>query len=134
MDGPGRIMNMRTFWRSSVVLTLGLCASGAWAEEGTWRPAAQSGQIIARAAADDGNRWYASAEYLLWWTKASPTPILVTTGDPRDGAFAGALGRSGTLPLFGDQDVGIDPHSGGRLNFGYWFTDDHCIGLDFSGF
>jgi hypothetical protein len=24
--------------------------------------------------------------------------------------------------------------SGGRLNFGYWFTDDHCIGVDFGGF
>jgi hypothetical protein len=74
------------------------------------------------------------AEYLLWWMKASPTPVLVTTGSPSAGAFAGAFGQPGTAPLFGGQDVGTQVRSGGRINFGYWFTDDHCIGLDFGAF
>lgn len=80
------------------------------------------------------HRWYVSAEYLVWWLRASPTPVLVSTGSLSDGAFAGASNRAATQALFGGDNVGTEARSGGRLRFGYFFTDDHCIGLDFGAF
>ena len=68
-----------------------------------------------RDGGGDGNRFYVSGEYLLWWTKGDPLPPLVTAGSPGDllvpGVSAGALGRPGTVALFGntDADAGGDP-------------------------
>jgi hypothetical protein len=76
-----------------------------------------------------GNRWYASAEYLLWWFKGQPVPPLVTSGALGD-PIPGALGNPGTTVLFGGRDLGNGAHSGGRFMLGYWFFDDHCLGLD----
>jgi hypothetical protein len=76
-----------------------------------------------------GNRFWASAEYLLWWTRGMHLPPLVTTGSAAD-AIPGALGQRGTAILYGDNDVLGDIRSGGRFAVGYWLTDDHCLGID----
>jgi hypothetical protein len=76
-----------------------------------------------------GNRFYASAEYLLWWTRGMHLPPLVTTGSIAD-ADPGALGQPHTQILYGDQYVLNGVRSGARFNAGWWFTDDHCIGID----
>src|SRR5262245_8106792 len=55
---------------------------------------------------------WASAEYLLWWTKGDRLPPLLTTspvGTPL--ANAGVLGRPGTSVLFGDERVNDDARS-----------------------
>lgn len=80
-----------------------------------------------------GNRFYASADYLLWWIKGSNTPPLVTRGSLGD-PIPGALGLPGTTVLFGGGSVEDNPFSGGRFNFGYWFGDQHLLGIDFGGF
>jgi hypothetical protein len=61
--------------------------------------------------------------------KESPIPPLVTTspvGTPRE--LAGVLGAPGTVVLFpGD---GNPERSGGRFTIGFWFDNDHTIGLE----
>jgi hypothetical protein len=80
-----------------------------------------------------GNRFYVSAEYLMWFMKNSPAPPLVT-GTFAPGPTPGALGDPGTLILFGGTGIDTWVHSGARFNAGYWFDDDQCIGLDGSVF
>jgi Putative beta barrel porin-7 (BBP7) len=79
------------------------------------------------------DRFYVSGEYLLWWIKGSNTPPLVTRGSAGD-PVPGALGLPGTTVLFGGGGVEDNPFSGGRLNVGYWFGDQHLLGVDFGGF
>ncbi len=80
-----------------------------------------------------GDRFYVTGEYLLWWIRTSNTPPLVTRGSAGD-AVPGALGLPGTTVLFGGRGVEDNPMSGGRLNLGYWFGDQHLLGLDFGAF
>jgi hypothetical protein len=72
-----------------------------------------------------GDRWYASAEYLLWWFKGEPVPPLVTSGS-MGAAIPGALGMPGTSVLFGGRNEENGAHSGGRFYIGRWFGDE-CI-------
>jgi hypothetical protein len=80
-----------------------------------------------------GYRFWASADYLLWWMKGASLPPLVTTspaGTPQ--SMAGVLG-SGTTVLFGDSNVNNDVRSGGRVTFGLWDACGKC-GLEFDFF
>jgi hypothetical protein len=81
------------------------------------------------------NRLYGSADYLLWWVKGSPLPPLVTAGSFGD-PMPGAIGPNnpGTSILFGNKDYGTGARSGGRFLVGWWFTDDHLIGIEGGGF
>jgi hypothetical protein len=79
------------------------------------------------------DRWYVSAEYLAWWVKGDATPPLVTTGSVND-PIPGALGQPHTQILFGGSDLGSGIRSGARVGAGYWFTDDHALGVDGSFF
>jgi hypothetical protein len=79
------------------------------------------------------NRFYGSAEYLLWWVRGSPLPPLVTTG-PTSDAIPGALGQANTQVLFGGSTVGTGARSGLRGTIGYWFNDDHTLGVEVGGF
>jgi hypothetical protein len=72
-----------------------------------------------------GDRWYASAEYLLWWFKGEAVPPLVTSGSV-GAAIPGALGLPGTTVLFGGRNEENGAHSGGRFMIGRWFGDE-CI-------
>ena len=75
-------------------------------------------------------RYWASAEYLLWWTKKDNLPPLVTTGVPPG---TGALGQPGTVVLFGgDQDYGV--RQGVRLTAGMWLDDCQRKGVEVSTF
>ncbi|HLJ93583.1 MAG TPA: BBP7 family outer membrane beta-barrel protein [Gemmataceae bacterium] len=76
--------------------------------------------------------WF-RGEYLLWWMKESPIPPLVTTsplGTTRD--LAGVLGAPGTAVLF--QGDGNPERSGGRFTLGFWFDNEHIIGLESTTF
>src|SRR5262249_36270629 len=81
-----------------------------------------------------GHRFYASAEYLLWWTKGDPVPPLVSTGSPTADR-PGALGSDpAARVLFGDSELGTRARSGGRFLLGWWFGDCHCLGVEVGGF
>jgi hypothetical protein len=79
------------------------------------------------------NRLWLSAEALLWWTKGQRLPPLVTTGSPT-ADIPGALFQPGTVVLFGNSDSAESPRGGGRFRAGWWFDDDHTIGIDGSFF
>lgn len=74
---------------------------------------------------------YGDIEMLLWWTKGTGLPPLVTTspsGTPR--ADAGVLGEPGTTVLFGDSLAGQDLQVGGRITMGWWLDGSHNVGIE----
>jgi hypothetical protein len=67
---------------------------------------------------------WGSAEFLLWWSKGTVTPPLVTTspnGTPQ--ADAGVL--PGADVLFGGSYLGDDDQAGGRITLGIWLDAEH---------
>lgn len=75
------------------------------------------------------DRWWFSADYLLWWTNGNSVPPLVSTNSDvpaRD--QAGVIGAPTTQVLVGGElDEG--GRSGTELSAGYWLDDCHCWGL-----
>jgi hypothetical protein len=90
----------------------GHCAESHCAETGVgWRD-----------AVSPGARFYASAEYLLWWVKGFNTPPLVTTSPASvPQPLQGVLGVPTTTVLFGGSPLSQDVFSGGRFRAGYAF-------------
>lgn len=81
----------------------------------------------------DAGRFVVGAEYLMWWMKGDNTPDLLKS------APSGSLddvrpGSPTATVLYGGQGQGKDGMSGLRLSGQYWFSDDHCWGLDASVF
>ncbi|QDU29721.1 hypothetical protein ETAA8_48360 [Anatilimnocola aggregata] len=65
-------------------------------------------------------RNFARIEYLMWWGRGRALPPLVTTSfDGTDMAEAGVLGLFSTTILYGNNDIGTDWRSGGRLTLGH---------------
>ena len=77
-----------------------------------------------------GDRFYAKGEALVWWTRGSATPPLVTAGTPAQGFVSQGALIPGTTVLFGGNDVADGHRTGARFTAGYWFTDDHLIGIE----
>lgn len=74
---------------------------------------------------------WARAECLLWWTKGTYLPPLLTTGP--DGASretAGVLGQDGTEVIYGDSWTGNHLRTGARFRLGYEFSDFPGYGLE----
>ena len=67
---------------------------------------------------------WASAEYLLWWTKNGRVPPLVTAGG------SGVLGSPGTRVLLDSLDFDNDVRQGARFALGYHFARDPLIGIE----
>ena len=67
-------------------------------------------------------RTWADVEYLFWWSKGRELPPLVTTGG------TGIIGDPGVQVLFGNERVGVDPRSGGRLTVGAWLDGCNQVG------
>jgi Putative beta barrel porin-7 (BBP7) len=83
---------------------------------------------------DAQSRFWADAEYLLWWFKAAPAPVpLVTTGSLND-SVPGAIGQPGTQVLFGGQPLNSPARSGYRLTLGGWVNDCKTVGVEVTGF
>jgi hypothetical protein len=66
------------------------------------------------------DRWWFSAEYLLWWTRGTQLPLLVATGP--DAATP-------VIPVVSGS-FGQTLHSGARFGGGWWFSDSQCRGID----
>jgi len=86
---------------------------------------ALTGTAAAQAPGPDSDRLYGRAEYLLWWTKNSPTPVPLVTDD--------VLGP-GTQVFLGGDDVDLGHRNGARFTVGYWLTADRAWGVEASGF
>ena len=77
-------------------------------------------------------RYWLRADYLLWWTRGSRVPPLVTTStDPDDG---GVIGRPTTSILFGGQRIDGGSRSNARLSGGMWFDCGRTGGIEFDVF
>jgi hypothetical protein len=74
-------------------------------------------------------RVWATADYLLWWTKSARLPPLVSTG-PASSAVPGAVGEPGTLVLLSRGDLDPLNRSGGRFLAGLWFDKCKTIGVE----
>lgn len=74
---------------------------------------------------------WAQAEFLMWWTKGTHVPPLVTTTNqpnvPR--AEAGRLGFNTTDVLLGNEQFGDEIQAGARLDIGIWLDPCHNVGL-----
>jgi len=80
-------------------------------------------------------RFWATAEYLLWWTNGGSAPPLVTTGPALPiNPVPGSLAAPGTAVLFGGDAGSGNPFSGGRFTLGLWCDDAQSIGVDASFF
>jgi hypothetical protein len=77
-------------------------------------------------------RFWFTADYLLWWNKDNHLPPLLATGSVTD-THPGSLGQPGTQVLYGGA-IDSGERSGGRFSAGLWFTGDHLIGMDSSFF
>jgi hypothetical protein len=85
------------------------------------------------------SRAYSSFEFLHWYSKDRRYPALVTTSPPgtplnvAETPISGALGQAGTSVLFGNDDIGGDRQSGGRVTLGLWLDDcrDRAVGIRF---
>jgi len=79
------------------------------------------------------NRFYADADYLLWWTKGSTAPVLLTTGSALS-PTGGNLGDPTTQVLVSGDDTLGGQRSGGRFRMGWWCDDCHDLGIEAGGF
>jgi hypothetical protein len=83
----------------------------------------------ARKVCGPPGRVWASAEYLLWWTKGDHLPPLVTTG-PLTSPIPGAIGDPATTTLFGGNAGNSAPVSGGRFAVGVWLNCGQTKGIE----
>ena len=67
-------------------------------------------------------------EAVLWWNKGRYVPALATTSNAAD---EGVIGRPSTNVLFGQQHIGSDPQTGGRLTVGAWLNPSQTTGVGF---
>jgi hypothetical protein len=67
---------------------------------------------------------WASADYLLWWSKGMEVPPLATSG------ITGVLGDTGTTVLYGDDQILDDARSGFRLTLGSWLPRSRRYGVE----
>lgn len=74
-------------------------------------------------------RFWAGADYLLWWTRGSAAPPLVTASPASAG---GILGPSTTV-LAGGSNIDFGAFSGFRFTLGAWLNEEGTIGLEGGG-
>jgi hypothetical protein len=93
----------------------------------------EPGLPLAVSGPFSGDRFWASGEVLLWWTKAQNFPPLVTVGPAGTG---GIIGQPGVRTILPDPQNGFGDTfaTGGRFGIGYWFDPCRLWGIDASGF
>jgi hypothetical protein len=79
-------------------------------------------------------RFYADADYLLWWAKGDKLPPLVTTGVAGDLRTTATIDKPTTTVLFGDKAYDEDTRSGLRFRAGFWLDGERSVGIEASFF
>jgi len=76
-------------------------------------------------------RFWARAEYGLWFLQGRRLPPLVTSSPPGTLlANAGVLGNAANGVLIGNERVNDDARSGGRYTIGAWLNEQQTWGLE----
>jgi hypothetical protein len=78
----------------------------------------------------ESSRLWGNAEYLLWWSKASPVPVPIATLGSITPNLAPVLGVPGNSVVLGGHDLDLGTRSGGRFSLGGWLNERHTIGID----
>ena len=97
---------------------------------------------IYNRAPESKQRFYAGADYLLWWVKGAPLSVpLVSTGPSSNhwgidnSNQTTILYGAGFAPAGGGNDTAnFNPVSGGRLWVGYWLDDVQHLAVEAGGF
>jgi len=78
-----------------------------------------------------GTTIWAAVDYLSWWGSDAYIPPLVTSspvGTPQN--LAGELGEPTTQILFGEEKIGGEQQSGGRIQARYWMVEGEFLALE----
>jgi hypothetical protein len=76
-------------------------------------------------------RFWGSAEYLLWSTKAVPVPTpTITAATNIANPTSGQLGSPDTAVLLGGQSYSMIARSGGRFTIGTWLDPAALLGIE----
>ena len=76
-------------------------------------------------------RLWVGVDWLLWDTKGTDTPALITTSPAATAQpTAAVLGEAGTNVLFGNQEINGDTTSGIRVAGGFWFTPQQNFAIE----
>jgi hypothetical protein len=71
--------------------------------------------------------FWITAEYLLWWLKASSSPPLLTGGEM---SSLGILGQQGTAILYETSNPGINSFNGARIAMGGSFGPNYALSAE----
>lgn len=84
--------------------------------------------------ASNPGRFWVSAEYLLWWIKASPLPNSLVANASNLTLSELESGAVFSRPALLGGDLGSSVQNGGRFRAGYWFDAEQTVGLEASYF
>lgn len=77
-----------------------------------------------------GGRWWMESEFVMAWIRGADAPPLLTAGPfGQANNPQAAVGAPGTTILAGGNLVNDGMRPGLRLGTGYWFNDEHTIGV-----
>lgn len=86
-----------------------------------------------RGEDEPAGRVWISAEYLLWKTRGSNLPPLITV-TPASTGFSAVIGQPGTMIVFGGDRLDQGNFPGGRLTAGFWLNKGKTVGAEVSYF
>ncbi|MBD0371297.1 MAG: BBP7 family outer membrane beta-barrel protein [Pyrinomonadaceae bacterium] len=93
----------------------------------------EKAQGVNRQEDEPSGRVWVSAEYLLWRTRGSNLPPLITV-TPASTGFSAVIGQPGTVIAFGGERLDQGNFPGGRLSLGFWLNKGKTVGAEVSYF
>lgn len=74
--------------------------------------------------------FWVNVDYLYWEIKDSPKIVPLVIQGPVVNEGAPVFKKKGTEIVLGDKKIKNHWRSGGRFSLGYWFNDEHCLGVE----
>ncbi len=76
---------------------------------------------------------WVTMEYLLWWLQPGPLNAPLVTSGPYIPVVPPSLGASQST-ILNNSPLNYGPISGARIDGGFWFDSNHCLGVEVGGF
>ncbi len=77
---------------------------------------------------------YYQVDALIWWTKANPLPVLVSTGPAGAMRMQAGVLDQGATPAVGGRGAESSARYGGRTRLGFWLDDNEDDAAEFHWF
>lgn len=81
---------------------------------------------------ESSNRFWADIDYLFWKIQNSPEPVPLVILGPTLAVPPPVLGAPDTFVVLGGTKIDNGWRSGGKIDFGYWFDNNHYSGTEIS--